>query len=144
MLPITQRLTPTLSKNTPQVETKTVSPEESEVPSVDTEDSVKEEKSEEVKGIIALSADATTRGDHLTILSINSNMGGQQVVSTFNISSDQQRNSQYLELRPTTTQTLARYSRWTLGKMAQLRQAKSLWLTGTKSVALLILPWKLQ
>lgn len=64
MLPITQRLTSTLSKNTPQVETETVSPEESEVPSVDTEDSVKEEKSEEVKGIIALSADATTSGDH--------------------------------------------------------------------------------
>lgn len=64
MLPIIQRLPPTLSKSTPQVETETVSPEESEVPSVDTEDSVKEEKSEEVKGIIALSADATTSGDH--------------------------------------------------------------------------------
>lgn len=64
VLPITQRLPPTLSKDRPQVETETVSPEESEVPSVDTEDSVKEEKSEEVKGIIALSADATTSGDH--------------------------------------------------------------------------------
>ena len=37
VLPIIQRLPPTLSKNTPQVETETASPEESEVPSVDTE-----------------------------------------------------------------------------------------------------------